>query len=165
MNHLSRKRWLRYSLRTLLIVISISAVSFAYVSNRVREQWALAMRVEQLGGKVTWGRLQGDSWISVFARERLPQGYVDDVVAIDLTGSGVTDEDLERFRKFTHLRLLYLDDTSITDAGLNNLEHFKELAILSVFGTQISNSRLDRLKEVLPNLETTGPDVGDPPDK
>ncbi|MBI1901073.1 MAG: hypothetical protein HYS13_08180 [Planctomycetia bacterium] len=50
-----RRRWLRYSLRTLLVLVFVASVGFAWLAAKVnqgREQAALVEHVQQLGGTV-----------------------------------------------------------------------------------------------------------------
>lgn len=62
-----KRRWLRYSIRTLLIVVTIFCVALGYWVNRANRQRDVVKWVEENGGSVTYdfgrikGRIKGES--------------------------------------------------------------------------------------------------------
>ncbi len=108
---------------------------------RLRSRGAVAMRVsaaepwvevrfDLLGAEVT------DADLALLA------GLEPTLVAINLAGTGVTDEGLAPLGAFRRLERLHLDRTSVTDAGLGHLAPLGELRYLNLYGSQITNQGL-----------------------
>ena len=60
-----RRRWLQFSLRTLLIVVTLSAVPLGWVGwkcEQGRRQRAVIAWVGEMGGSVTFEKVQEKSW-------------------------------------------------------------------------------------------------------
>ena len=55
------------------------------------------------------------------------------VIAVDLTGSWITDADLERLRSFPRLRSLNLTRTKITDVGMEHLATLTSVTDLNLY--------------------------------
>lgn len=83
------------------------------------------------------------------------------LVWLNLSHSGITDQQMEAVGKLRNLRLLYLNNTGITDTGLAHLASVTELRTLNLVGTRISDASeatLTQLKN-LTNLYLYGTDV------
>ena len=65
---------------------------------------------------------------------------------LDLTGTGITDEGLKHVAALKGLSVLKLEKTSVTGAGLDHLRGMRRLSSLYVKGTKIRESDLARLK-------------------
>jgi hypothetical protein len=86
-----------------------------------------------------------------------------EVYAVKLSGTRVTDKQLEPLARMKNLRLLNLDDTGITDAGLVHVKDLVGLKVLTLCRTRISDSglvHLANLKE-LERLRLNDTDTSD----
>ncbi len=111
---------------------------------------------------------------AVFDRVRALGGAVvleEEVVAISLSGTDVTDDDLAMFNAFGPVEVLELSNTKITDAGLIHLKQLRCLDTLILVDTNVTEVGVAELQAALPNTkiatETTLNDSitpGPPPD-
>ena len=67
------------------------------------------------------------------------------VVAVNLTNTRTTDNELVHIKQFRRLEKLYLGATQITDAGLEQLRELPRLERLYLGGTQITDASLQHL--------------------
>jgi mono/diheme cytochrome c family protein len=65
---------------------------------------------------------------------------------LNLSGSTLSDKELQRIGKLTTLTKLYLNDTKITDSGLQYLKPLKNLQYLNLVHTDISPAGLAQLR-------------------
>ncbi|MEM0913267.1 MAG: c-type cytochrome domain-containing protein [Planctomycetota bacterium] len=91
---------------------------------------------------------------SAFGDEGLAQlePIAANVVALNLTGSDVTDAGLAVVGGMVNLEKLWLNGTAITDQGLADLVRLRELRYLNLYGTQVSDAGLPKLA-ALPKLK------------
>ena len=64
---------------------------------------------------------------------------------VQLSGTGVTDDDMEKLGALPKLMGVGLDNTSVTDAGIEHLESVPELKIINYQGTTITDEAVDRM--------------------
>ncbi len=147
-----KRRWFQFSLRTLLIVVTVFAVWLAYRANRMAQQRRALAMVERLcadrrqtsydpiafggiaydyqlqtsGNRTTYdplAPLPTPTWVSQFIRE-------------------------EQFRRPV---LIDLSDTDVTDADLVALEGLSSLQTLRLYRTAVTEKAVKRLQRALPN--------------
>jgi WD40 repeat protein len=75
------------------------------------------------------------------------------VVLVDLSGTGVTNKDLEHLDELTDLQSLDLDETQISDAGLVHLRGLVGLRALSLRRTLVTDTGAVDLQRVLTNTD------------
>lgn len=68
------------------------------------------------------------------------QDIQNQLVWLNLSHTGITDQQMEAISKLKNLRLLNLNYTAITDAGLAKLSTLTELRSLSIVGTKATDS-------------------------
>lgn len=66
----------------------------------------------------------------------------DQLVWLNLSYSGVSDQQMEAISKLTNLRVLYLNYTKVTDAGLSLLSSLTELRLLNLVGTTATDKSI-----------------------
>jgi len=161
-----RRRWLSYSLRTLLVVMTIFCVALGYWVHRAKRQEAVVEWVEDNGGRVNYDfefgekdefiddpQPPGPKWVQAF----LGNDYLATVVYVVLNQEGDSCppdprrselKDVIPLAKLEQLKYLYLNSTQVSDltplAGLTSLEW------LDLQNTQVSVltplARLTRLE-------------------
>ncbi len=178
-----RRRWLQFSLRTLLLlVVPLAALCgwFASKMNAVRRERRAVAAIRAMGGHVTydwkyshteppgpkWIRyLLGDDFFAGVARVGYPRASPDETLQhlddlrglrwLDLLATNVTDAGVERLAKHRELQTLVLRSTLITDEALPTLASMTELRLLYLDNTAVTTEAARTLKR-LPNLEYLG---------
>ena len=162
-----RRRWLRFSLRTLLIVITLFAVWLGWHMYRRREQQRVAAAVVQRGGTAVpmlldlsflsvttapW-KLENDFWLTnlkLSDDELKAFESVPDLIGLHLADNQITDRGLAYLKGRTELRVLDLtNNPAITDAGLAHLSSMTELRQLLLRNNpQITDKGLAHLEKM-----------------
>jgi uncharacterized protein YjbI with pentapeptide repeats len=70
------------------------------------------------------------------------------VLTVDLTGTDVTNADLEQLQAFTQLLGLILTDTGVSDDGLRHVAKLGTLTTLELYRTSISDAGLEHLSNM-----------------
>ena len=152
-----KRRWYQFSLKTLLVVMTVTCVWLAIISDRARRQRAAVDRIHELGGTLLYNYETGSSeykgddppgpdWLV----ELIGVDYFDDVVAVRLRDLPVTDADLDLVRDLPDLRGLSISRTKVTDAGLAHLTALTKLERLDLDGTNITVAGIKKLQQALP---------------
>jgi hypothetical protein len=168
-----RRRWLRFSLRTLLIVVTLLGIWLGVKVDQARRQKRAVDTLRMLGAGVR------------YEHQRLPDGRFDDRIELDVpawarnlcgddffqTVRGVylwrrvsiTDEELECLDDLPYLEVLHIDGLPITDAGLAHIPHPHRLTQLATDGTNIGDGFLHRLRSAkrLQTLQLDNSEVTD----
>ena len=126
-------RWFQYSLRTLLVVMTLSAIACSWYAakkqSEERQQEAVAT-IEKLHGGLHWTQPSGPAWL----RNLLGDDYFRTVDAVDLGYrlDAVSDAELHQIAKgFPRIEVIDLSWTNVTDAGLENLKGLSQLQTLA----------------------------------
>lgn len=146
--------------RLLMAALAATLVSIAgWTFWRSHTQQEMVRRICLLGGSAT--RQPGPPSLRNFARGWL--NFDGQVTWVDLTGTRVTESDLQGLDCFGQLQSLYLDGTPTTDAGLQRLAGLPNLQMLSLSNTQITDAGLQELRSHshLRGLSLNGTDVTD----
>ena len=145
-----RRRWFQFSLRTLLIVVTLVAgllLAWRVYVEPYRRQRETMKLIEELGGKYTlepadkWLRwLYGDDFRNIVLVDVAdcdePEKYIEQVASLQkletlvVGGRTFNDEHLSNLKRLATLSGLVLDSTSVTDDGVEALKQtLTELAI------------------------------------
>jgi hypothetical protein len=120
--------------RLLGFVLALVAIYFIWGAARYpqeKRQQEAAIAIRQLGGEIAW-------WAELVGEP----GYRK-VIGVQLTGSRVTDYDLQHLRSLNGPGTVNLSDTKVTDAGLVHLLGLKRLTGLRLRGTEITDAGLE----------------------
>ena len=171
-----RRRWSQYSLRTLLIFVTLAGFGFGWFGLKVREarqQQAAVAAIEKAGGVVWYDYeydqrvrdavLPGPAWLHALLGDDLFRSVFVVTMYPDESTRSLTDADLEHFEGFARVVSLALGVTQITDAGLKHLGALNQLEFLSVENTRITNDGLRHLRQLtqLRQLSLNGTRVTD----
>ena len=157
-----KRRWLRFSLRSLLVAITLFAIVLGVEMNRVRKQRLIVAEVERSGGSVGYAcrfsspfdgaELYSAGW---FEGEYVPRTYTDDIrhfareYLCDVRVFGgrlrASDEMIPLLVQLRGQDWLDLKGSGITDVGAKRLLKMKTLRSLKMFETQITDDGLASL--------------------
>ena len=173
-----KRRWYQFSLRSLLVVMTVATVTFGgWV--QFRRQRAQANRdrvaavdkavaeIEELGGWAMYNveDMRPQTWLEEHFDD--PGGSDDPVCAVkvlfvSLDGPKVTDASLKLLKELKSLQYLGLglSGTNVTDTGLERLQGLS-VGILDLSNTNVTDAGLERLKGMsnLEELDLTGTKV------
>jgi hypothetical protein len=129
-----KSRFLRFSLRTLLVVMLVVCVTLGWKVEKTRKQREAVAWVEECGGEVDneyeWDKVKphGPKWL----RDQLGVDFFDDVVSVSIHGSYDSDvtplagSDVTPLAGLRNLERLDLSFSQVSDvtplAGLRNLK-------------------------------------------
>jgi hypothetical protein len=170
-----RRRWFRYSLRTLMVFILLATVPMSWLAVKMRQARKQRQAVEaivKLGGSLAYdtdiskapapkwlSRLLGDDFFSTPVRVHFPSVPVTDadlepvegltqLRELFLSGSQITDAGLERLKELRQLEQLDLSATQVTDAGLKHLDGAAQLQMLNLCGTRVTDTGMQHLRKL-----------------
>ena len=163
-NPLTKLRW-QFSIRTMLLVVSVSCVTLSvWVVPAERQRRAVAA-IRALGGTVSFVDNQGtnESFPAASLRRWLPPNYSDEVEKVNLDYVRVTDDEMAHLQGLTRLRVLRLKSARVTDAGLAYLQGLTDLRELRLGNTHVTSAGLFHLRGLtgLQELRLSGTQVTD----
>jgi hypothetical protein len=104
--------------------------------------------IDRLGGYVETMPV-GPAWLRGIVGDEVMAGY-DDVRALHLAGTQLTNTGLVKLTVLTKLEYLDLSQTLVTDAGLVHLVGLTKLRHLSFLGTQVTDTAVADIRTVWP---------------
>jgi hypothetical protein len=120
-----RRRWFRFSLRTLLIVVTVASVPLGWVGwelNQVSREKATTTWVEKMGGGFRFNPDREKGWWE----DSTDKWFGERVWRVDLQNSQVSD--VSPLAALKSLEYLSLDNTQVSDLSpLAELENLREL--------------------------------------
>jgi len=161
-----RRRFFRYSLRTLMIVVTVFCVWLGITAKRARDQRQAVEVILKLGGEVYYehqlqkmlevinrnkgrpGSQDTNTPGPVWLRRLIGDEYFFSVASVVFTGPKVNDTNLAAVGRLTNVHLLNLSGTNVGDDGMAHLEGLTNLQSLLLDSTQITDTGLLHLKEL-----------------
>ena len=140
-----RRRWLRFGLRTLLVLLTVACVWLAIVFNQCRRQRRAVEAIEQAGGRVLYkhqledepdpfvpfddDRVPGPKWLRSITGDdlfRSPQ-------MVEINGSSIDEQFLTNHLSGVRTaRWLAIDSSRATDASLAAIVQFSNMESLEL---------------------------------
>jgi hypothetical protein len=158
-----RRRWYRFSLRTLVLFVVFTTVGFGLVGIRLqqgRNDRRIVAKLKEIGpvavqydSEDVWGRvvlLYVSHPNHTDASLNHLKGLTN-LQTLDLANSQITDTGLEHLKGLKHLEDLHLGNTQIGDAGLKHLKGMTNLKRLGLELTQVTDEGVSKLRQALPN--------------
>ena len=154
----SRRRWFQYSLRTMLVAVAALCVWFAILAKRVEDQKRAVAAIEAVGGKAVYDF----EWPFTYPFAEQPPGPVwlrkllgDDYfrTAVGAVFQDGQDEDLEKLRDLSVVKVVMLEGDRFTDNALVRLEAYPELEYVHLICPGVTDAGLSSL-EKLPKLRS-----------
>ncbi|MCH7728516.1 MAG: PD40 domain-containing protein, partial [Planctomycetes bacterium] len=158
-----KRRWFRFSLRTLLIVVVILGIGFAWVAFKFQQVWEqrkVVAEIEKVGGESYFcyelraGTSPGPAWL----KEILGEDFFATVVHVYLYDKKATDDTLANIAKLTELETLIISNIAVSDVGIQHVSNLTKLVYLELSHTCVSNAGLAHLKKLkqLKTLDLSG---------
>jgi len=171
-----RRRFFRYSLRTLFVVVTVACILMGTVAKRARDRKLAVEAILEMGGVVTyehedsnspteppgpvWLRqIVGDEYFFIVDHVGLgsrkakdlslaPISRLTELRSLSLIGPEITADGLVHLRGLTNLWNLSFTATQVTDEGLVHLEGLTELGWLALMETETTDEGLGHLKDM-----------------
>ena len=163
-----RRCWLRFSLRTLLVIVSIvCAVAALSPLARIYQEWVIVAQIQARGASVVMVKKSKLSWIAeaigaepityatrvdfhsaVSDADLEATAKLQDLLAVCSEQESVAEPGLKHLLKRPNLMILGLDSPSITDAGMDAVGQLSALQILSLRGTTLTDAGVGRLRSL-----------------
>jgi internalin A len=159
-----RRRWLRMSVRGLIILVLVIGAGLGWIVRRAHVQRDAVAEIKKAGGSVfydwEWKNgmpIQlGIPWTPRWLTDLVGIDYFGHVTAIWLARSSTaSDSAIAQVGRLTRLRYLSLHGPSVGDSALAHLTGLTDLSWLDFDGTQVSDAGLAHLKG-LTNLSELG---------
>ena len=149
-----KRRFFRYSLRTLMIVVTVFCIWLGITAKRARDQRQALEAILAAGGMILYDyqRTNSDPPGPEWLRRIIGDEYFFTIGYVDFSGSKVNDASLAAVVKcLTSVKYLSLFSTEVTDAGLKNLKELTNLRIVHIISTKITDEGIKDLHQALPN--------------
>jgi hypothetical protein len=139
------RRWFRFSLRGLLLFVTLYSLACSWVAVRLRDEKreeAAAAAIEALGAQVEWDKnAAGPTWL----RGVLGEHFFGHVEGVTFVLDEVTEKSVKSLVALPHLQSIGIFFTNVSDAGLKRLQRLHGIKNLSFIGTNVTNAGLDKL--------------------
>jgi Leucine-rich repeat (LRR) protein len=154
----TKRRWLRYGVRTLLVFVTLLCVWLGWLMHGVQKQRSAAARLEQYGAELVyfpfftmppWNDILPPS-VRRGLNAALPSDDWRRLTSVEIENADFREEDLEILKDLPHLDHLRLPTTPLTDAGLRRIASLKagKLILLDLMHTQITDDGLAELSQL-----------------
>jgi hypothetical protein len=140
---------MRFSLRTLLLVITVLFLWLGYMADQIHRQRAAVETIERLHGALRYDDALSESPVPHWLADWLGRDAIANVDAVYLGGTAVNDDDLTCLKNLPKLRTLVLTSSPITDAGLLHLCHLTSLETIDLRFTSVTDAGIANLRRVL----------------
>src|SRR5688572_14736937 len=141
-----RRRWLRFSLRTLLVLVTLLSIGLGWFVHRGERQRRAVAALKKMGIRVYYEDKGSPPASKSFDWSRwLPRDYVDDVYSVELSLYGNGDADLANLLLLTRLKNLTLFGKEVTDAELAQIQRLTRLEMLRLWATQATDAGLSHV--------------------
>ena len=166
-----KRRWFRFSLRTLLILTAIGGVACGLLGKKIeqkRKERELVSAIRTLGGSVNFDYQRTENsrpaWIdreafgAAWLRAILGDNFFSDIEFVGFaprpqSKDEAVDNVFEGLQRLPHLQFLYLAGNKINDDRLMTLGVLTQLQGLELHKTQVSDAAIERLTRSLPNCK------------
>jgi hypothetical protein len=172
----SRRRWLRFSLRTLVVAVTLFCLWLGVTSNRANQQRRAVDALRAAGAEILYDYQvnedgghdlskplpppPGPDWL----RNIIGLDYFATAVCVDVhPQDDITDETFDSLANLPHLRRVSIVGLGVTDARIARLGNLKELHTLFVRNSSITDGGWELLEHLpqLKRLRLDGPNVSD----
>jgi phosphate/sulfate permease len=146
----AKKHRFQYSLRTLLIIVTVVALILGLLNHPIRQA---QRRAQQHRDAVLAMEVISKFHGGINVRDNGDSLLPDRIGSVYLTGSNCTDSDLEILTGLSKLSILQLENTQVTDKGLTHLQKLPNLKVVCLGGTKVTEEGIKTFQTVLPNCK------------
>lgn len=160
------RRFLRFSLRGLLVVVAVVSVCLGVAFHRAREQARAVAAIESAGGHVFYDYHGTDYDLDQSASSGIPAWLLDalgvdffhNVTVVSFYRIDTTDREFAAVTALPEIRMLSVVGR-ITNAALKPLKQLKKLQFLAILSGEITDAGLAELQDLkqLQHLGIHGP--------
>ncbi len=170
-----RRKWRQFTVRSLLVIVTLAAVFFSWVAVKVREARLEREAAESLASELHYVkynyhltldperkpsyRAPGPRWVNSLIGENIFGAHVAGILYCRKT---TTDDDLAKLDALPFLLLIGFSNTQITDAGLERLKQIKTLRAVCLVETRVTPEAVARFKKDRPDVEVVWPEYPQP---
>jgi Leucine Rich repeat len=157
------QRFVRLSVRGLIIVVLVIGVGLGWLVRSARIQRETVAAIQKAGGHVfyDWEWSNGKSipmgkpWARRWFIDRIGVDYFDHVTHVSVTPNGADDALIAQVGRLTRLQVLWHDQSgfdcdyitsTLSDAGLSHLTGLTDLSLLCVRSSQVTDAGLLHLR-------------------
>src|SRR5438132_1461123 len=141
-----RRRWLRFSLRSLFLLTLVLAAFLAWMTYKARQQGIAVAALKEMGCNIAYDYAD-DRSPTVLERLRKLLGEEEPRSITGVSGSlAITDAALVHIGRLTQLQGLDLQGARVTDAGLAHLRGLTHLYTLNLSGSKVTGAGLVHLR-------------------
>jgi Leucine-rich repeat (LRR) protein len=161
-----KRRFLRFSLRTLLVLVVLSGLVMGWLGIVVERRYQQKRILEQLKEWEPAAEYRRGYVVSLWLQDGLESPIDEDLACLkgltrleflDLSFTNVTDAGLLHLRDLERLHRLHLHGTQIGDAGLEHLKTMNTLSYLDLGGTNVTDNALHEFRTTLPHCSINPP--------
>jgi hypothetical protein len=169
-----KRRWYQYSLRTLMIFVTLFAVLCSWFAVKLGQAKRQREAVESIRRLNRLCEVQYDykrdssgnptpnaqARCPVWLRNLLGIDFFSNVTEVWLTGK-ITDADLVHLKDFPKLRVLFFNEIiktynpQVTDEGLKIVQGLTQLEVLGLCNTKITDAGMERIEKLV-HLKSLG---------
>lgn len=142
----------RYSLATLVMVLVVAAIVFAFTRPLLRESWGV--HALEAGGCVAWSRRVGFTGVGGVDALLPWLDGLPEVRELDFEYSDLSAEGVRRVARLKQVKVISLEGVDLGDADLLPLTNLPNLRELDLRWTRVTSEGARRLLEGIPSLKT-----------
>lgn len=176
-----RCRWFHFSLRTLLVVVTLCAIPCSWLAvrlDRAKKQKKAVEILRAFGASVQYDYEVDDDGVALrlsnqpgieppepsWFRAVLGDDFFHHIYSLSLSGKHVTGDALSHLRNIPDVKVLWLDGTDVSDEMLDHLAGLGDLMWLDLAETQVTDAGLVHVEGLtrLKSLDLTGTQITDP---
>lgn len=149
-----KRRWFRFSLRTLLAFVLLVSIAMSWIGlklQRAKKQREARHAIEKAGGGVEYELFVQSPvprW-KEWAHANLGDGLLFDATAVWGGNTDFGNNEMAHLKRLPKLSTVFLEETQVTDAGLEHLEGMTNLSILDLRSTEVTDAGLEHLKGLI----------------
>jgi Leucine-rich repeat (LRR) protein len=175
----TKRRWFRFSLRTLLVLMTVLAVWLGMSVKKYRDHRAAITAIKQLNGSFSLNPIE-PGWRQRFVSDERyfwdpvavrfsprfpisdhelrsiiqPMLMFENLTYLNLNGSHISDAGIKHILPLAdRLQILDIRQTSVSDDCIVNLRKLRRLRLLRITGSAFSVDALNQLRTELPNCK------------
>jgi hypothetical protein len=147
------RRRFQFSLRTLLIAVTLCAIPFGWLAVKFRQaerQAKAVSRIKELGGMVVYEPVAAEACLPSWLVNLSGTDVFAHVRAVRFADDGPTSERIESLKRLSQIRLLHISTRQVTEADVQTLKSLNGLQTVYVEVSGTGPFMLGRLQGLAP---------------